>query len=141
MQKVQCAECGRTYDYDEDAFCPKCGAFNQPARGTGGMRVVRRDGISEAGHDGSFLHQEYHEEERKRRRSGLDKSVDRSRPAGRPAARPAGPIRPTGTVRPRSASSKGGKPDAKKIIKRIVIGYFALIFLVNLVQACAYRLF
>ncbi len=136
MQKVQCAECGRTYDYDEDAFCPKCGAFNQPAWGTGGMRVIRRDGISEAGHDSSFLHQEYHEEERKRRRTGLDKSVDRSRPAARPTA-----ARPTGTVRSRSASSKGGKPDAKKIIKRIAIGYFVLIFLVNLVQSCVYRLF
>ena len=32
MRTVQCYECGKRYDYDEDAFCPRCGAFNQPAR-------------------------------------------------------------------------------------------------------------
>ena len=32
MQQVQCYECGRRYDYDEDGFCPRCGAFNQPPR-------------------------------------------------------------------------------------------------------------
>lgn len=30
---VRCYECGKQYDYDDDGFCPKCGAFNQPARG------------------------------------------------------------------------------------------------------------
>ena len=29
MRKVRCYECGKTYDYDTDDFCPKCGAFNQ----------------------------------------------------------------------------------------------------------------
>lgn len=32
MRKVDCHECGKRYDYDDDGFCPRCGAFNQPAR-------------------------------------------------------------------------------------------------------------
>lgn len=32
MQKVRCSDCGRIYDYDDDAFCPRCGAFNQPSK-------------------------------------------------------------------------------------------------------------
>ena len=32
MRMVRCYECGRSYDYDDDGFCPRCGAFNQPAR-------------------------------------------------------------------------------------------------------------
>jgi uncharacterized Zn finger protein (UPF0148 family) len=36
MRNVCCYECGKKYDYDEDGFCPHCGAFNQPSRsGTG----------------------------------------------------------------------------------------------------------
>ena len=31
MRKVRCYECGKTYDYDTDDFCPKCGAFNATA--------------------------------------------------------------------------------------------------------------
>ena len=34
MRKVRCYECGKTYDYDTDDFCPKCGAFNQPPKST-----------------------------------------------------------------------------------------------------------
>ena len=79
MQKVHCLECGKSYDYDEDAFCPKCGAFNQPGRTERRLRETERvDGLGEAGHKGSFLHQEFHAEEQVRRRVGLDKSVDRS---------------------------------------------------------------
>lgn len=88
MQKVRCVDCGKTYDYDEDAFCPKCGAFNQPARTERRAPAMRVDGLSEAGHRNSFLHREFHEEERVRRRIGLDKSVDRSglrRPSQGPA--------------------------------------------------------
>ena len=32
MRMVRCYECGRSYDYDDDGFCPRCGAFNQPVR-------------------------------------------------------------------------------------------------------------
>lgn len=84
MRKVRCIDCGKSYDYDEDAFCPRCGAFNQPPRGTGSVTfrdtAERRDGLNESGHGGSFLHREYHAEERQRRSSGLEKgSVSSSR--------------------------------------------------------------
>lgn len=77
MQKVRCYECGRSYDYDEDAFCPRCGAFNLPGHENtvrvGELTEERRDGLSEKGHSGSFLHREFHTEERQRRRLGLDR--------------------------------------------------------------------
>ena len=95
MQKVRCYECGRSYDYDEDAFCPRCGAFNLPGRAENTVRVGeltedRRDGLSEKGHSGSFLHQEFHNEERQRRRLGLDREETpqpRKKPARKAAAR------------------------------------------------------
>ena len=31
MKKISCASCGKRYDCDADGFCPRCGAFNQPA--------------------------------------------------------------------------------------------------------------
>lgn len=80
MQKVRCYECGRQYDYDEDGFCPKCGAFNQPPRDTrvsADGTVVRADGLNERDHQNSFVHQELHAEKRQRRSAGLDKSVER----------------------------------------------------------------
>ena len=42
MRMVRCYECGKQYDYDDDGFCPKCGAFNQPLRNgsTAGERNV-----------------------------------------------------------------------------------------------------
>ena len=75
MRKVHCYACGKGYDYDDDGFCPKCGAFNLPphinridADGT----VIRVDGLNERGHANSFLHEELHAEDRKRRKLGLD---------------------------------------------------------------------
>ena len=50
MRKVRCYECGKTYDYDTDDFCPKCGAFNQPPKSTtidANGAVIRVDGINE----------------------------------------------------------------------------------------------
>lgn len=80
MRSVRCYDCGRSYNYDEDGFCPRCGAFNQPQRslriGADGS-VVRVDGLNEATHANSFVHQELHQEKRERRRIGLDKSVQR----------------------------------------------------------------
>lgn len=91
MRKIKCCECGKQYDYDEDGFCPKCGAFNQPPRsariGANG-ELVRVDGLNEQGHAGSFAHREFHEEERERRRIGLDKSVQRIQRAGASALKP-----------------------------------------------------
>lgn len=86
MQKVRCYECGKSYDYDEDGFCPNCGAFNQPPRsaaiGADGA-VVRMDGLNERGHKGSFVHREFHEENRERAVRGL--SRDEKKYAARPA--------------------------------------------------------
>ena len=48
MRKVRCYECGKTYDYDTDDFCPKCGAFNQPPKSTtidANGAVIRVDGM------------------------------------------------------------------------------------------------
>lgn len=78
MQRVKCYECGKVYDYHEDGFCPRCGSFNQPpraARISADGTVVRVDGLNEAAHEGSFVHQELHAEKRQRRKYGLDKSM------------------------------------------------------------------
>lgn len=32
MKRIICESCGKRYDYDRDETCPKCGAYNQPAR-------------------------------------------------------------------------------------------------------------
>ena len=79
MRRVRCYECGRSYDFDQDDFCPNCGAFNQPpqtarvaADGSVIQIPVRRDGIDERNHDGSFVHREFHAEERARRGTPLE---------------------------------------------------------------------
>ena len=75
MRKVRCYECGKQYNYDEDGFCPGCGAFNQPpreSRVSADGRVVRVDGIDERNHAGSFVHQELHAEKRDRRKYKSD---------------------------------------------------------------------
>ena len=75
MRKVHCYACGKGYDYDDDGFCPKCGAFNLPPRsrqiGADGA-VIRVDGLNERNHANSFLHEELHAEDRKRRKLRLD---------------------------------------------------------------------
>ena len=88
MRKVQCGECGRRYDFDIDDFCPKCGAFNQPAQSWRIDRngsVVRVDGINEENHRGSFVHRELHAEDRERRRVGLERNAFRTGQPARPA--------------------------------------------------------
>ena len=80
MRRVQCHECGRRYNYDEDGFCPNCGAFNQPPRtsriGADGS-VIWADGLNEQNHTGSFVHRELHAEDQERRRIGLEKGIQR----------------------------------------------------------------
>ena len=130
MRTVQCYECRKRYDYDEDGFCPRCGAFNQPQRslriGADGS-VVRVDGINEANHAGSFVHQELHEEKRERRRIGLDKSAQRiQRTVSRPtASRPA----PTAGIQSRDrrqSRQQGNNPVG------ILVWILILIMLFNL---------
>lgn len=75
MKKVVCAECRKGYDFEQDEFCPRCGAFNQPVR-TWGVdsrgNVVRVDGINEANHAESFVHKEVHREKDIRQKKGMD---------------------------------------------------------------------
>jgi hypothetical protein len=72
---VKCHECGKSYDYHVDDFCPRCGAFTQPPKdlqvGADGS-VVRVDGLNEQHHRGSFVHRELHTEERQRRGTVLE---------------------------------------------------------------------
>ena len=72
MRKVQCEECGKNYDYDEDDFCPRCGAYNAPQRNSSAGRM---DGLNERNHADSFVHSELHTEEKVRRRAGLEQPV------------------------------------------------------------------
>ena len=123
MQKVRCYECGRQYDYDEDGFCPRCGAFNQPPRETlvsADGTVVRADGLNERNHTDSFVHRELHSEKRQRRRTGLDKSVARV-----PQAEPV------------SGAKKAGKMTLGKLIGWAVLAFTIL----NLLSGVLSRLF
>ena len=125
MRRVQCYDCGKRYDFDIDDFCPRCGAFNQPGKtaqiGADG-RVVRLDGINEANHACSFVHQELHQENRQRRGTELE----RDEPALRPILRmPAQPARK--------------KPDSKtqplSILRWVILAVVGLRFLSALLSA------
>ena len=87
MRKIRCYECGKSYDFDVDDFCPKCGAFNQPGKsvkiGADGA-VVRSDGLNEKNHAGSFVQQEFHVENRMRKAVGLSKGIKRGAKAPQP---------------------------------------------------------
>ena len=77
MRKVRCYDCRKSYDYDDDGFCPNCGAFNLPWN-TSTIQVdgeVRREGINERNHKDSFLHAELHEENRKRKGTPLEQGT------------------------------------------------------------------
>ena len=123
MQQVQCYECGRRYDYDEDGFCPRCGAFNQPpreSRVSADGTVIRLAGLNEKNHADSFVHRELHSEKRQRRRTGLDKSVTRV-----PQAEPV------------SGAKKAGKMTLGKLIGWAVLAFTIL----NLLSGVLSRLF
>ena len=64
--RLVCSECRKSYDYDVDDFCPRCGAYNQPPKAAS-TAVVRKDGVNEANHKGSFVHKEVHKEKAQRR--------------------------------------------------------------------------
>ena len=66
--RLVCSECRKVYDYDVDDFCPRCGAYNQPPKDGGTAAVIRKDGVNEANHAGSFVHREVHREKAQRRR-------------------------------------------------------------------------
>ena len=136
MRRIQCHECGKRYNYDEDAFCPNCGAFNQPQRasriGADGS-VVWLDGLIEQTHAGSFIHRELHAEDQERRRTGLEKGVQRIQ--RRPAAAPANPHVPHTAQRRQSRSQPSQNPLGIivwiifAIIAINILGSFLTIFL------------
>ena len=131
MQKVRCYDCGRSYDYDEDGFCPNCGAFNQPLRslriGADGS-VVRVDGLNEANHTNSFVHQELHEEKRERRRVGLDKGVQRiQRPVSKPVPSGMSPAAVSGFRTGRQTRQQKGNPISVVVWVIILIVIFNLL--------------
>ena len=66
--RLVCSECKKVYDYNVDDFCPRCGAYNQPPKAGAPAAVVRRDGVNEENHEGSFAHREVHREAAQRRR-------------------------------------------------------------------------
>ena len=87
MRRIVCEDCGKRYDYDEDEFCPRCGAFNQPVKRWGvdaAGNVIRVDGVNEQDHAGSFVHSEVHHEKDERRKKGLDWQSGRKGAAPRP---------------------------------------------------------
>ena len=89
MEKIRCYECGKLYDWQEDPFCPKCGAFNRREKsGSQNSMAVRRDGLNETNHKGSFLHGELHAEDSQRRRLGLEWSGRKAAPQSRRQAVP-----------------------------------------------------
>ena len=134
MQRVRCYDCGKLYNYDEDCFCPKCGAFNQPQRsmriGADGS-VVRVDGINEANHTDSFVHRELHEEKRERRRIGLDKAFSESNVPRRPKCRPHAARR----WLPISRTAQGISANSRAAVSfGVVVGVIILIVLFNLLS-------
>ena len=107
MRKIQCGECRKIYDFDIDDFCPKCGAFNQPSRAGTGRAVLRKDGLNENDHKGSFVHAELHRENWKRRSTPLVQH----------------------TRKPPASEKKAQKLTVGQIISWIILAYIALGFL------------
>ena len=134
VRLVKCHECGKHYDYDEDAFCPRCGAFNQPEReariGQDG-RLIRRDGLNEKGHAGSFVHEEFHEEARERKNSVLHKGISRGQ---RGAVHRSSPASQSSAQAGEAAESAGKKQTGKPI--RWVRWIVGAIILLNLLTSC-----
>ena len=86
MTRLKCEECGRSYWYEEDDFCPRCGAYNHPPKAS--TAVVRVDGINEKGHQGSFSHREVHKEKERRRELKMEnRPLSQQSTAGKPIAK------------------------------------------------------
>ena len=134
MRRVRCYDCGKSYNYDEDCFCPNCGAFNQPQRsmriGADGS-VVRVDGINEANHTDSFVHRELHEEKRERRRIGLDKGVQRIQ---RSSAAKVSPARSTTLAANLQDRARNQRKQQSSSSFGVVVGVIILIVLFNLLS-------
>ena len=108
MTRLQCEECGKSYIYEEDDFCPRCGAYNHPPRAGAPEPVVRRDGVNEATHEGSFLHREIHREKAQRRRLHLDQPKQPAKPRAKQVTVQA----PLAGAGPQAAKQKKGALSA-----------------------------
>lgn len=90
MRKIRCEDCGKTYDYDVDAFCPNCGAFNQPLRDARTVRVQEETERSEKDSEGwqDSLKEKFRQQSTagSGTRQSLKGFVDRKQKNGKPAA-------------------------------------------------------
>ena len=122
MSRITCYECKKKYDYEEDGFCPRCGAFNLRSRGSYTVAdngdIVRVDGINETGHQNSFVHAEYHAEEQERKKLGLERDE-------RPVRVKAGA--PTAGVRAKT-SGKKRNPLGVVFIVIWLLAVFSMLF-------------
>lgn len=104
MRRVKCYDCGKRYDYDEDAFCPNCGAFNQPRQNriiTADGTIKRVDGLNEQNHVNSFVHEEMHAENRERKGTALEAGKPRRSHGAQPSRR----VTPVRQIRPNLAGA------------------------------------
>lgn len=125
MTPVVCGECKKRYDYEVDDFCPRCGAYNRPDQRSTARRV---DGVSEAGHAGSFVHSEVHREKAVRRKFGLDKP-----PAPKQKSQPAPVFQRRDFQNPRYAKERKS-PSVASVIGIVIW----LVVISQLLRFCAY---
>ncbi len=127
MRQIVCEDCGKRYDYSQDEFCPKCGAFNPPVRtwGTDAQgNVIRVDGVNERDHGGSFVHSEVHREKRVRQAKGMDWTGKAGQEKRKPPVRP--PVQRSANVQPPPQSRKAD--PSKERLKTLLWALFILIF-------------
>ena len=66
MRKVTCHECKKRYDYDEEGFCPVCGAFNAPSAASridAEGNLIRQEELNSKSSWGTLVQLEQPEEE------------------------------------------------------------------------------
>jgi len=135
MRKIRCYDCGKSYDYDVDDFCPRCGAYTQPIRqGRLDARgdVVRVAGINEVNHKGSFVHAELHKENR--RRKGTPLEVEMVKKSGSaPAIKKQTVGRPVQIAPPLGSAERSGKK--KESTPASLIGAILAAALVYIIKA------
>jgi hypothetical protein len=134
VRKITCYDCGKTYDYDVDDFCPRCGAFTQPIRQSridAQGDVVRVEGINEVNHKGSFVHAELHKENRRRKGTALE--VESIRTSGRkPSTKKQSAGRQIQITPPLGGTKQAGK---KEDSSGSFLGTVILVIIVVLVKA------
>lgn len=135
VRKITCYDCGKTYDYDVDDFCPRCGAYTQPTRQSridARGDVVRVEGINEVSHKGSFVHAELHKENR--RRKGTPLEVEMMEESGRaPAIKKQAASRQVQIAPPLGSAERTGKK--KESAPASLVGAILAAVLVYIIKA------